>query len=130
MAYNYSPIAKTAKKLIDRFGRQVTFKRLAQSSADPDRPWEGPVDPHGTPDASQQLTAVFATSESLGEEAVSPEMVRRSEQFLLAAPGPDVSYDLSTFTEVEDGGVAWKIQDVEVLRPGDTTILYIFGVKR
>lgn len=131
MAFDYGPLADRARQLIENFGRKVTFMRFNQAPADPDKPWEGPVDARQNPDEEvKDMPAVFVAPGELGKEVMSEDLMKRSTQACLVAPGTELTTDLSTMNEIKDEGKQWKITGVEVLKPATQTVLYVIGVKR
>ena len=134
MAKDYTNIATTAKRLVDKFGRSVTFRRLDRTTLDDAaKPWRGTATPRTTLDATVTAIAVIVPPSSasrLGLTTRDNELIKRSEQIMIVALGATSTDDLSTFDEVLDGTQLWKITTVETLKPGDTTLLYFVGVKR
>lgn len=132
-AFNYSEIQQVATDLIASFGRSVVFRKWNSTPPDPTKPWVGPVDPVANA-TTVSATAVFvplgASSAQLGMEAVDQDLLKRVSQVALAAPGAAVTDDLSKFNDILDGNVSYKIEVARVLKPGDTTLLYFFGVSR
>ena len=112
-----SPQIATAQRLISRYGRPVTLEKLGPSSGG-----------KATVSDALQVDAVFVGPSSLGFEARSSALVRRAEQIALVAPGADVKLD--GYERLQDDGTAWAIVGVEVLRPGDQTVLGYLSVKR
>lgn len=128
---HFERFAATAQRLIDKNGRQVTLVELDGAPATPSQPWKGAADPRAAPASTLTLNAVFVEPNSankLGLSAVSNDLIKRSEQILMLAPG--IAVDTTIFHLVTDGAVNWKIQGVEVLRPADEIILAFIGVKR
>lgn len=127
MAADYSRFVALSVKMIDKYGRLVDVQRLSNASGDPDKPWDGP----GTPTVaeSKQVPAVFvpASGSGLGTDLVSEDLLKRAEQVALVAP---TDVNLETFNVIQDTGQRWKIEWVQVLRPGPIIVLYVFGVKR
>ncbi len=120
----------TAARLIKENGRSVTFIRHNQTDAVSAEPWNGPTDPRATPDITSVQDAVFVEPGSLSKLGLSSEtsdLVMNSEKIMMVSPG---SVDLSTFQEVLDGAVYWKINKVETLQPGSTAVLSFVGVSR
>ena len=112
-----SPQIATAQRLISRYGRPVTLEKLGPSSGG-----------KATVSDALQVDAVFVGPSSLGFEARSSALVRRAEQIALVAPGVDV--DLNAYQRIQDAGIEWAIEGVEVLRPGSQTVLGYLSVKR
>ncbi len=116
-------------------GRRVTFVRLSDAPSDPARPWRGSNDSRQAPVTSVQ-TAVFIPAQgspAFGRRQETSELVKRTQQVALVAPGGQTTVDLSIFDEVVDtDGSRWKITYVETLEPGDkgVRVLYQVGLMR
>lgn len=133
MAFDYTAISTIAFNLVSNFGKTVTFEKFSSALEDPAKPWLGPVDPRLTPDATAIVSAVAVEPDStvqLGISTSDSDLVKRSEQILIVAPGPSFTEDLATFNEVIDGSIRWKITVVEKLRPANDTLLYFVGISR
>ncbi len=120
----------TAARLIKENGRSVTFIRHNQTDAVSAEPWNGPTDPRTTPDTTSVQNAVFVEPDSLsalGFSSEASDLIMNSEKVMILSPG---TVDLSTFQEVLDGAVYWKIKKVETLQPGSTAVLSFVGVAR
>ena len=136
---DFTALARTAQRLIANTpGRQVTFKRLDRTPADPQRPWRGATDSRANPETSSQI-AVFVPASAaaaaglLGRRTENDGLIARTAQVALVAPGPDSTDDLSTFDAINDqDGLEWKITFVETLSPSDINIkvLYTVGLAR
>ena len=133
-AIDYNAMAAVAEQLIDENGREITIFRFDQTFTDSAKPWKGPTDPRGTPDETATLNAVFVPisgAASLGMKTLDQDLLKRTEQVCLIAPGvTSVPFDLATANEIIDGGVNSKVTFVETLKPGDTVLLYYVGVSR
>ncbi len=131
-SFDYAPLVADAQALIAEFGRSVTFVAFDTTAADPAMPWNGPTDPRGTPSASLAASAVFvepASASKLGLNTTDNDMVKRSEQIMMVAPG--ASADMSVYQEVVDSDSSrWKIEGISVLKPADTVVLAFVGVRR
>jgi hypothetical protein len=60
---------------------------------------------------------------------LSPDLFNALENIVICGQ-PTTGEDLSTFDEISDGSVYYKIVFKEKLKPGDTTLLYFLGVAR
>ena len=127
-----SPL-KTAIRLIEKYGREVTLIRFDQTPADGLKPWAGPADPRATPDETVTIPAAFVEPTSLssmGITTVDDDLLKRLDKVCLIAPAVGSSYDLSTFNEIIDDGTNHKIFRVSTLKPGNTVLLYIVMVAK
>ena len=123
-------LVATAQRLIKANGRAVTFIRHDETLADTAKPWDGPTNARTTPDESEAMDAVFvppASAVRLGLTTEQSDLIIRSEQIMIVSPG---TVDLSRFQEVLDDGIYWKINMVELLKPGTTVLLGFVGIKR
>ena len=128
---DFTAAAATAKRLVDANGRTVTLQRFDQSPADVARPYEGPADPDAAPDFSLDVVASFVPlsgAASLGLSITDEELLKRTAEVCLVAPGPTQAEQFERMSQIVDGGIKKGITFVEKLRPADTTLLYFFGV--
>lgn len=126
---DYVALAQVALDLVKANGRQVTFRQLTDTPADANKPWRGATDPTTGATAAVWAVAVPPSSAtSLGMSTSDNDLVKRSTQILIVAPGPTLPDDLADFEEVIDGTVTYRITGTETLRPGDTTLLYFVGI--
>lgn len=134
MAFDYAAVSKKAKKLVDEFGRDITFVKLDEVVADATKPWDGAASPRIDPESSITLKGVFvppSSSVELGLQTIKPGMTDRAKQIIIIAPGivhKDVEFE--QYDEVIDGTVKWKIVQAETLKPGSDRILYFIEVER
>ena len=123
---NHTEFVELAIELINEEGRAIVLQKLV-GSTDPTKPWNG----SGTPTVAQSANskAVFlpASGSDLGSVVTSPELLAQVTQVALVPPQ---TMDLQTMNTVVDGGVVWKINWVQVLKPADQICLYVFGLKR
>lgn len=128
---DYTRLAATAQRLIKNNGRSITFVKLDEASADPTQPWNGP----STNETTLALNGVFVPPNTvrqfglsaLGEGTEFKDLVTFSEQVIITAQGEN---DLREYTKVIDRSDRWGIIGLQVLRPGDTTLLAFVGVRR
>lgn len=126
---NYTRLAKDASRLIQSNGRKITFVKLNKTPADENRPWNGPsVNDDG--ETNLVLSGVFVPPNAvrqLGEGTEFRDLVTFSEQIIITAQGEN---DLREFTSVIDRDDRWGIVDLQVLRPGDVSLIAFVGVRR
>jgi hypothetical protein len=133
MAFDYATIADDAKQLIIDFGRSVTFVKFDETPADAAKPWRGNLTPRDTPAASTTTLAVFAHPSSatqLGLTITEADFTGRQTQIVMIAPGSTSVIDYTTYDEILDGSVRWKITRTELLKPGTVEMIYFFFVER
>lgn len=126
-AFNYTSSKTLATTLIGDFGRSVTIQKFSANVSDAERPWLGPGQP--VVETSKTVKAVFIPPISLdwGKASITDEMLNRVEQVAMVETS-DVN--LLDFTCILDSGVRWMINWAQELKPGDVTVMYVFGVKR
>jgi len=134
---NYTRLAATAKRLIEKNGRDFTLIKQATAPADPAKPWLG---------ADQTLTLVTtataagvtgkkglvvkglfaAPGSTLGDifAAIAGELTQRRGTSIYVAAESVSPEDPATYDQVLDGTKALRIEDVETLQPGDIPLLY------
>ena len=122
-AFDYSPLAATALRLVTKFGRPVTIKFPTDAPpVDPTRPWE-PADPTFV---SYVTVGVVTPVE---EGYVNHEdVLETDEQVIVAGKGlPAVPTPKAV---VLDGATQYKTVKVEAVDPGPTPLAYIIFVRR
>lgn len=128
---DYVKLAATAERLIRNNGRSITFVKLDETAADPSEPWNGPA----SNETTLALNGVFVPPNTvrqfglsaLGEGTEFRDLVTFSEQVIITAQGEN---DLREYTKVIDRSDRWGIIGLQVLRPGDTTLIAFVGVRR
>jgi len=133
VAKDYSTTIATAQRLITKFGRSVTLVEFDTTLADSAKPWDGPADARTAPDSTLVLDAVSVqpggSSQQLGFSVFSDDLISRLAAIFIVSPG--ASADLSTYQELLDtDGVRYKIDAVEVLKPGPDVIVGFIGVSK
>ena len=120
----------TAERLITANGRSVVIQRLSSTPEDAAKPWNGP----GAPTVVQRvvINASFVSDANsqttgFGKYLVDEALLKSVEQVALVAGRKT---DLTPFHVILDGAIRWKIVWVKELKPADTTVLYVFGLKR
>ena len=120
-----------AQRLIKENGREVTLVQFDGVDEDSDEPWLGPDDPRSATAIRLDVDAVFIPPSgvsSLGLETRTQDLFKDSDQVLIFSAGAQV--EVGGFNVVDDGVTPWKIDVLDVLRPGVTTILAYAGVSR
>lgn len=128
---DYSEIVLTVQELIADAGRQIKIQRFSSVSADPEAPWLGvELNEEDSAVAEEyELSAVFvpASGGSLGMEFIREGLFDRVEQVALIPP---INNPIDGFHTIIDNDVTWKIEWMEVLKPGPVILLYAIGLKR
>jgi len=122
----------SAKRQIAAKGRIVEFRQLDVAPADRAKPWRGAENPRQTGTGANLVSAsaVFVPitgQTKLGSRAIPDALLLEMEQTLITAPDTPID----DFNEIVDAdGTTWRILLMDVLRPGDATIMYFLGVAR
>lgn len=124
---DYSKFVALAQRLIAARGRVVTMRQLGAAMSDPSKPWAGTGTPQVITDVNG-VKAVFlpVSGSNLTSVVTDEELLKRVTDVALVAPHEQ---DLSKMTTIVDGQEK-RIEWVQVLKPGDTVCLYVFGMKR
>lgn len=123
---DYSKNLATARRLVQKFGRQVTLVKLKQTSSDSAKPWQAPTDARSAPDVSTVVSAAAVPPSSetaLGLTARAPEIAKQVEQILIMEPSTSDTL-VEDHNLVIDQGKEFKILDIEKLQPAGVALLY------
>lgn len=125
---NYARLVATVRRLIDATGRVVTFETLSATPTDTAQPWKGPAAPTVASSSQQRGTFVPPSGTDFGIDWIKEDLLQRCMQVCLTYPA--TGYDMNNCTSITDGGVRWRVQWVQVLKPADTELLFTVGVSR
>jgi len=129
---DHTKFVTLAKKLLNSHGRSISFIKLNELPADPNKPWKGPgvggettllVDGVFVPPNTVRQFGLTA----LGLGTEFQDLIAMSQQIIIVSPGEN---DLREYTSVLDNGERWGIIGLQILKPGITTILGFVGVRR
>ena len=126
---DYDELVLTVRELIEGTGRLVNFLMQDATPAETDKEWK-PTG--GTDESLDDVPATFVDPVSMKDMGMSTkddDLFRRTQQVCLVAPNADAE-DLKVYQQIEDGGAKWNILWIETLKPGDTILLYAFGLAR
>ncbi|MBA3352278.1 MAG: hypothetical protein H0U23_07625 [Blastocatellia bacterium] len=131
MAFDWSDDIAGALEDIAEFGRVVSFVKFKTTTADPDKPLEGPAAPI-VEALVTGVSALFVEPSSvvrLGSSTSSEGLWKSSLKIALV--GYDGVNDWGIFDRLTDTDLTeWKIQHVDKLQPGSTPILFFVGLAR
>lgn len=132
---NFTKLAATAKRLIEKNGRTVTITKDDRTPADPSMPWLGPDDVPTSPDGltfQAKVAFVPATGGGLGNRRQENPSVEDLEfkQGLVAHGSLPAGTDLLTFNWLVDGLKVYRLESVEELKPADTELIYTLELAR
>lgn len=129
-AFDYSRVLATAQRLVARYGRLVALQGVSAGPADPNNPLAGPAAP---PAPVSGIPAAFVEPAGLRALGISAQMATlfaNSTQIAVVAPvsgTPDFT-DMKFLTDSDNS--VWKINVIDMLKPGETILLYFIGVSR
>lgn len=118
---DFARLAETARRLIRKNGRPAILRKLSRNPADPEKPWLKNSDAH----QDVPLTVAFFDYE---EGDIDDASVRRGDQ-IGYVEAPTTGEDLSTFDQVLDGDLTWRIENVQTIRPATQTVVYILQLR-
>ncbi len=130
MAKDYTKTAATAKRLIEKYGRTVTLYKDERDDAVAGEPWGPPV-----PGTSEEITTVIGVFVPVGGGGFGFELRDKAtkldvtlEQEFMVATTSATAAELKEADSMSDGSRGWKIVVRQELKPGDTSLLFSFGV--
>ncbi len=123
---DHSKFAELASRLIAKSGRLITLQKLS-AGANASMPWRGAEAQVPTEPVTLFGAFLPASGSGLGTIVTNKDLLARVEQVALVAPTQDGTA-LEEMTLMQDGGNTYRIDWVQVLKPGDQTCLYVFGV--
>jgi hypothetical protein len=129
---DYAPVLSLSKNLIQKFGRQITLRKLDATSNTVGKPWLGATDPVDT-GIKTTTYAICVHPDStyfLGISGKTEDLLKSSELIFITAPSDIDSENLDKYTTLVDDLIEYKINFTEKLKPGSTTVLYYIGVSR
>jgi len=112
MAYDYSKIANTAKRLIDKFGRTIT-KRTVTSGGTEWNPTQTEVD-----------TNIIGVFTSFSKMEIDGKLIQVNDKKIL-------TYDEVILTDIiVDNGIEYTVMNVDVIQPADLKLIYKVQVRK
>lgn len=122
--FQYARLARTAQRLIDRFGISEKLEGFVDGVPDPARPNRPPVrTPFG-----QDVNAVFL---DIDTKLIDGTLIKTGDMKVLLSPG-DVTIPLNltgTISRSAEDEV-WSIVNCRTLNPGGIKLLYTLQVRR
>lgn len=113
----------TAKRLIDKNGRLVTFSKETRTASDASKPWKKTT---GTA-ASFTMICSFINYES---REIDGDKIKVGDQKMLANAIDNGDNNIVDFNTVTDGDETWRIKKVDSIRPGDIVVMYEVQVRK
>ena len=132
--------AQTALRLLQKHGRPVSLIKINRTAMDPNKPWRGS---ENIPDTTVTVTAVFMDPVSekdlgrelrRGDEENTDNITRGSQICFFAAwenlDSAGAPLDLTNYDRMLDHGVVYTLEEMHVLSPGTTKVMYEARVVR
>lgn len=115
---NYPKLAQTAKRLIEKNGREVTLRREGTAPSDPAKPWRGGA-------ATVEEVTLRAVILDYSIEESTSDHVKRGDKRAYVAQESATGVNLLEFNRlVESNGETWNIVRAEQLVPADVSLMY------
>lgn len=126
--YNYAPIVVKVQRAIEKYGREITFIQRATDDAPANDPLAGPSETDIESDSVKCLFVPLTGMAQLGILTTKTDDFKQCAQVALLPPSA-IDYAEQTFL-VDADGTTWKLNALDMLKPGDTALLYYIGVTR
>ena len=134
---NFPKLAATAKRLVEKNGRDVTLYRRERDPGTPAEPWRGPG--AAPPEAilgPVKVAFVPPSGGGMGEllGQIEATLAQRIDQVgLLAANSVEdaspVEPDVTKYDTLVDGNTTFNILTVSTLRPAEKILLYVLALE-
>lgn len=119
-AFKYSRLARSAKRLIDKFGDDVTF--VVNSTANAGQAWK----PQTVTTTELTARAVFVKEQEKYEKG---ELVQTAKEKVLFYK-LDLTFDPNLTGFIKRGSEKWKFSNIKTVNPGGTVVVYTAEVTR
>lgn len=128
---DYSAIRGKAKRLIEKYGRQIELYRMEAGDPPATQPWKRPeptkvsflrVGVFVPPGAVR----VFGLT-ALGDASEAKDVMNRVQQICILSPE---GLDVQSITHVEDRDIVFGVIATQTLRPGASDLLAFLGLER
>lgn len=119
MAINMQSMLTTAERLIGENGRSMTLVKKPTSVADSSKPWRG--------GGSSGKTVAKAVMEDYKSWQFGEEILRGDKKVLLCSTG---LAPITDYFQILDGADTWSIVGYSEEKPGPTSVLYVFQVRK
>lgn len=130
MSVMHANFVTLGQKLIAKNGRLVTLQKLSGDFHNDGKPWRGA----GTPTVESELANVRAAflpiqGSDLGTYFDDKELFKKCDEVMMIAD-PGDGTDMKVFHQVADGDKSYHIETIQLLKPGETAILWFYGISR
>lgn len=125
--FDYQEVITVAKELILEFGRTANYQILSSTAADPSKPWDGPGTPVVSVDIPAPSVFVPSSGNGLGKDLATEDLLKKVKQVALVSPVDD---RIEKCHQIVDGGITYKIEWVQTLKPANEIVLFVVGVNQ
>lgn len=121
----HEDFVELAIELINENGRQTLFK-TTNSIDNEDKPWQGSSDELVVIATQNAVYVPISSQTQLGLEFIPQSLLQRVNEVLL------VAYEGTDLTQARliNDGIEFRVEWCYALKPGETTILYAFGISK
>lgn len=124
MALDYAALATVSQTLIEANGRSVTLVKVSEVPLTPAQPWRGNT-------TTETLSVVTAVMMDYEKEDVDGDLVRAGDQIAVVAEKSAPSADIEDYELLrDDENQEWKIINVDKIRPGPTTLVFLIQLRK
>ena len=120
---SYLKNAQSAKRMIDKSGRSVTFIKKSRTPNDPSKPWSA----SNGADEEFKTKCVFVDYEV---NEIDGEKIKVGDKKLLANALDNKNEIVEDYQFVQDRDTKWRIKSVKPFEPGDTIIFYEIQLRK
>jgi len=124
MAFDYSSLAATATRLIEKFGRSVTLTKKGSTSTTAGKPWQGGTAVDST-STSIKAVADQTASATLADAFREDTRVKSSDTLIII----DGAVEPEEGDKLVDGTQTYEIVSTRSLKPGDTALAYFVAMR-
>lgn len=118
--FNYVKSADTARKLITKFGRDITHTRIVAGTYDPST--------DSFTGGSTTITTLKAVILDIkGQDFVNDTLIKEGDRYAIIEAGVN---DIATTDQLTIGGVVWTIIRVENLAPAGVNVLFKVYIRK
>lgn len=120
---DFNKSARTAKRIIDKNGRAVTFIKKSTLPADETKPW-------GEKRNLQETITTKCSFINYEVNEIDGEKIKVGDKKVLANAIDTKGQNLEDFEEIQDGGTTWRVKKVNTVQPADVVVMYEIQVRK
>ena len=120
---DFAKSARTAKRLIDKNGRLVTFIKNSRTLLDDSKPW-------GESKGSQITFDTIASFVDYEVNEIDGVKIKVGDKKLLVNAIDNGAHILTDFEYIQDGQIQWRIKNVNIIQPADIAVMFEVQVRK